>query len=172
MQVFAFNPSDNAFPQIRDRLLDFESGCVFLAADADQARLVRPYLSNSLTVYATSLVNAPDARPRDNVDLNGIRFVDMPWLLQPDHPAVMIYPRPEPPGDGDLERFYALGIDAFRIADEFRRSPRAPGLDIDGVTGRIRLGRDNQILREPIAAIFRDGAAQPRDDIAPRQAGR
>ena len=172
MQVFAFNPSDNAFPQIRDRLLEFESGCVFLAADADQARLVRPYLSNSLTVYATSLINAPDATPRDNVDLNGIRFVDMPWLLQPDHPAVMIYPRLEQPGEGDVERFYALGIDAFRIASEFQRSPRVPQLDIDGVTGRIRLGRNNQILREPTAATFRDGIAQPRDDAAPRQAGR
>jgi len=172
MQVFAFNPSDNAFPQIRDRLLDFESGCVFLAADADQARLVRPYLSNSLTVYATSLVNAPLARPRDNVDLNGIRFVDMPWLLQPDHPGVMIYPRLEPAGDGDVERFYALGIDAFRIASELQGSPRVPQFDIDGVTGRIRLGRNNQILREPTAAIFRDGVALPRDDTGPRQAGK
>jgi outer membrane PBP1 activator LpoA protein len=159
MQTFLYNPGESAFPAIRDRLINFESGCVFLAADADQARLVRPYLSNSLTVYATSLVNVPGVEPRNNLDLNGIRFVDMPWLLQPDHPAVMIYPRENSPDAGNLERFYALGIDAFRIAAELMRSPRATRIELDGVTGRIRLGRNNQILREPSPATFRAGTA-------------
>ena len=38
---------------------------------------------------------------------NGIRFVDMPWILQSDHPAVMIYARGEsiaPGSDYDLEK--------------------------------------------------------------------
>jgi outer membrane PBP1 activator LpoA protein len=164
MQTLSFNPAETAFPGIRDRLANFESGCVFLAADANQARLIRPYLSNSLTVYATSLINTPDALPRDNIDLNGIRFVDMPWLLQPDHPAVMIYPRVGTADRGNLERFYALGIDAFRIAAELLRAPAVLRLDLDGVTGRIRVGPNNQILREPSPAIFRDGVAAPLDD--------
>jgi outer membrane PBP1 activator LpoA protein len=166
MQTFSFSPAQNAFPQIRDRLANFESGCVFLAADANQARLVRPYLSNSLTVYATSLINSPEAPPRDNVDLNGIRFADMPWLLQPDHPAVMVYPRASPLDAGSLERFYALGIDAFRIAVELLKMQPVLRLDLDGVTGRVRIGPNNQIMREPLPATFRDGVAVPLDDAA------
>jgi outer membrane PBP1 activator LpoA protein len=167
MQTYSFNPSESTFPQIRERLANFESGCVFLAADADQARLVRPYLSNSLSVYATSLINTPDALPRDNVDLNGIRFVDMPWLLQPDHPAVMIYPRPVGANNGSLERFYALGIDAYRIAAELLKTQRVNKLDLDGVTGRIHMGPNNQILRDPMFATFRNGVAVPADDVNP-----
>lgn len=163
MQSFGFNPAETTFPQIRDRLANFESGCVFLAADAIQARLIRPYLSNSLTVYATSLIDTPDTLPRDNIDLNNIRFVDMPWLLQPDHPAVMIFPRASAADRGNLERFYALGIDAFRIAVELLREQPVFKLDLDGVTGRIRVGANNQILREPTPAIFRDGVAVPQD---------
>ncbi|MEJ0046558.1 MAG: penicillin-binding protein activator [Rhodospirillales bacterium] len=168
LQTFPFNPAESSFPQIRDRLANFESGCVFLAADADQARLVRPYLSNSLTVYSTSLINSPEAVPRDNVDLNGIRFVDMPWLLQPDHPAVMIYPRLNPAGADSQDRFYALGIDAYRVAAELLRSPRVLKLDLDGVTGRIHMGPNNQVLREPLFAVFKDGVAIPADDNGPR----
>jgi outer membrane PBP1 activator LpoA protein len=168
MQTFSFNPAESSFPQIRDRLANFESGCVFLAADADQARLVRPYLSNALTVYATSLINSPEALPRDNVDLNGIRFVDMPWLLQADHPAVMIYPRANPGPRDMLERFYALGIDAYRIAIELLQAKRVNRLDLDGVTGRIHMGPNNQILREPMLATFKAGVAVPADEIKPQ----
>ncbi len=168
MQTFSFNPAESSFPQIRDRLANFESGCVFLAADADQARLVRPYLSNSLMVYATSQINSPEALPRDNVDLNGIRFVDMPWLLQADHPAVMIYPRANTGPRDNLERFYALGIDAYRIAIELLQAKRVPRLDLDGVTGRIHMGPNNQILREPMFATFKAGVAVPADEIKPQ----
>ncbi|MDO8414012.1 MAG: penicillin-binding protein activator, partial [Gallionellaceae bacterium] len=88
---------------------------VFLAADAEKARLIRPYLNAALPVYAASQIFNSNADALTNYDLNDIRFVDMPWLLQPDHPAVMIYPRPLTPMEPDKERLYALGIDAFRL---------------------------------------------------------
>ena len=65
----------------------------FLALDyARASRTVRPYLGNSLALYATSQVNAGKG-PLAARELNLVRFVDMPWLLQTDHPAVMVYPR-------------------------------------------------------------------------------
>ncbi|MEO7479216.1 MAG: penicillin-binding protein activator, partial [Sulfuriferula sp.] len=63
---------------------------VFLAGDNKQSRLIRPYLNPSLPIYATSQVFNMNADTLTNYDLNDIHFVDMPWLLQPDHPAVMI----------------------------------------------------------------------------------
>ena len=80
------------------RLIPSEPGnMVFLAAEVDKARLLRPYISNMLPVYATSQVFAGNANNLVNYDLSEVRFVDMPWLLQPDHPAVMVYPRVTPP---------------------------------------------------------------------------
>jgi outer membrane PBP1 activator LpoA protein len=134
----------------------------FLALDFARARTVRPYLVNPLALYATSQVNAARGNPLVAHDLNLIRFVDMPWLLQADHPAVMVYPRPQFGDAIDFERLYALGIDAFRIGLELLRQNRDPALD--GVTGRIRLTRDQQFMRELTAAQYIDGKTVVLDE--------
>ena len=127
---------------------------VFLALDFARARLARPYFG-TLPVYATSQVHPGNADPLAGFDLAGVRFLDMPWLLQPDHPAVMIYPRPALGGALELDRFYALGIDAYRIAQTLLAGKAESGLD--GVTGRLTLGRDQQFVRGLTIAQFADG---------------
>jgi outer membrane PBP1 activator LpoA protein len=130
------------------------SDMMFIAVDAARARAARPYLSNTLPLYATSQVNAGGGTPAAN-ELNGVRFVDMPWLLQADHPAVMVYPRLQAGDDVELERLYALGIDAFRLGLELLKGAREPALD--GVTGQIRLNRDQEFVRELTPAQFNGG---------------
>lgn len=130
---------------------------IFLAADTKTARLIRPYLPNKLPIYATSQIFSGNENTLTNYDLNGIRFVDMPWLLQPDHPAVMTYARADPPLSIDRERLYALGIDAFRLA-QFLLSKRI-ALPLDGVTGDIYL-RDHVFHRMATPAIFQEGRSQ------------
>lgn len=126
----------------------------FLALDLARARLARPYLG-ALPVYATSQVHPGNAGPLAGFDLAGVRFLDMPWLLQPDHPAVMVYPRPAFRDGIEFDRFYALGIDAFRIALALLAGKADAALD--GVTGRLTLGRDRQFARGLTAAQFTDG---------------
>jgi outer membrane PBP1 activator LpoA protein len=128
---------------------------LFLAADVEQAREVRPFLSGALPTYSTSLIYSGRNDPLANVDLNGIRFVEMPWLVQPDNVAVMGYPRFESLAP-ELQRFYALGIDAFRLASEFAANRMR--ISIDGVTGRLSLN-GSQVEREAVVTQFRDGAA-------------
>jgi outer membrane PBP1 activator LpoA protein len=128
---------------------------VFLAVDAAKARMLRPYLAGTLALYATSQINAAPGDTLAAYDLNQVRFVDMPWFLEPDHPAVMIYPRPAPGLAIDLERLYALGIDAFRVG--FWLMAPAPDPFIDGVTGRLHLGPGRQFVRELPEARFVDG---------------
>lgn len=132
---------------------------VFLAADAATARLVRPYLPIRLPIYATSQIFVGNAETLINYDLDGIRFVDMPWLLQADHPAVMSYPRAVPPLSADNERFYALGVDAYRLARLLQEGGVLDALPLDGVSGLIELdGRTFQ--RNAIPAVFAQGMAQ------------
>ncbi|HTQ74751.1 MAG TPA: penicillin-binding protein activator [Burkholderiales bacterium] len=139
---------------MRRGLADSQAQLIFLAAEADQARTVRPYLNNQIQVYATSQINDGKNDPLANGDLNGIRFVDMPWLVQPDHAAVMVYPRPEGLST-DLQRFYALGIDACRIAGQLLSGQQT--INLDGVTGRISYRGGSSLQREPVQAVFRDG---------------
>jgi outer membrane PBP1 activator LpoA protein len=138
-----------------DAALDTETAdMVFIALDLARARLTRPYLS-SLPIYATSQVHPGVAGRLVAFDLADVRFLDMPWLLRPEHPVVMVYPRPEYDGSVELSRFYALGIDAFRMAMVLLSG--RPGAAFDGVTGRLTLGRDSLFVRALTAAQFNDG---------------
>jgi outer membrane PBP1 activator LpoA protein len=126
---------------------------VFLADSGDRARKLRPYLGSQMPVYATSQVNTT-SDPLKNLDLNGVQFADMPWLLRPDDPAMARYPRP-PELQGDLARFYAVGIDAFRIAAALLDGQR--DFEFAGVTGRIAVHGSGLVARRPLGATFRDG---------------
>lgn len=131
---------------------------VFLALDFQRARQLRPYL-DPLAVYATSQVDQLKLGSLAGFDLADVRILEMPWLLQPDHPAVMIYPRQDFGGSIDLQRLYALGIDAFRIAQELLNGRTE--LTLDGVTGNIKSGPGHRFVRELVSAKFIDGQLQP-----------
>jgi outer membrane PBP1 activator LpoA protein len=149
-------------PAVFADITDITDTMVFLAADAENSRLIRPYLPNKLPVYATSQVFTGNGNVLANYDLNGVHFVDMPWLLQPDHPAVMIYPHPNPPLSASRERLYALGIDSFRLIEVMLAGNINTDLPLDGVSGQIRLNGHN-FERTAIPAVFAQGRAQLGD---------
>jgi outer membrane PBP1 activator LpoA protein len=133
---------------------------VFLAAELDKARLLRPYINSVLPVYSTSQVFAGNTRTLTNYDLSDVRFVDMPWMLQPDHPAVMIYARSATALPPELERLYALGIDAYRLLQVLLDQKAASALPLDGVTGKITL-TGHMFQREATLATMRQGQGVP-----------
>lgn len=145
---------------IRDAIQKKLPDMIFLALDSQDARLVRPYLNSDIPTYATSQIYAGKENPQKYHDLNGVQFVDMPWMLQADHAAVMIYPRPQMALGADRERLYALGIDAWRLAGMLlTRVQGSAGMTLDGVTGRLDLDGMRQFRRRGVLAEFRDGEA-------------
>jgi len=158
---FLFSTSPTSLATLRDATASGQADTAFLALSAARARIVRPYLGATLQVFATSQVSETPRTPPET-DLDGIRFVDMPWLLQPDRPAVMVYPRPESGFPArDFERLYAFGIDAYRIAADLLRAFSLAREPLDGVTGRIHLTRDRHFVRELTPARFAEGRAVP-----------
>lgn len=156
----AFDGTPEQAVAVKERIAAVRGDVVFLALDQNAARAVRPYVSGMLPVYATSMSVDPRAEPFVNVDLQGLRYVDMPWFVQPDHPAVMIYPVPRSPMSVEQERLYALGIDAYRLASVLvQGDPRR--LTLDGVTGRISLDQGNQFSRALTPAEIDGGKVVP-----------
>jgi outer membrane PBP1 activator LpoA protein len=147
--VFEMQPSSDP-ALLRRALAKNPAELVFLAAEGDTARQLRLYLGAQLPVYATSQINtAPGDRLR-SLDLAGVRFVDMPYILQAD-----AFPTARPNLEGDGLRFYALGLDAFQIAAALLAGERTA--EFDGATGRISVTPSGAIDRRPVGAIFRDG---------------
>jgi outer membrane PBP1 activator LpoA protein len=153
---FSGNPDDA--PPLRERIANMRGDMVFLALDQPEARMVRPYVSGALATYATSLGIDPRADPTVNVDLQGVRYADMPWFVLPDHPAVMVYPAVRGTLSVDQERLYALGIDALRLS---LLMLRGEPVTLDGVTGRIALAPGNAFVRTLTACEVDGGRVVP-----------
>ncbi|MEK7792251.1 MAG: penicillin-binding protein activator [Pseudomonadota bacterium] len=137
-----------------------KNNLIFLTLDATKSRVLRSFLDPEVPVYATSQIFVSADDFLFNNDLNDIQFMDMPWLLQPDHPAVMAYRHAEKTRSTDMERLYALGIDAFRIMTYILQTRSAQNIAFDGVTGYIRFVPPNQFVRESIAARIDKGRVQ------------
>ena len=156
--------------QLRQRIAAEQPQALFVALDADQARQLRAAIGDEIALYGTSQLNpltpAEWATAEPANEMNGARLVDIPWQLQPDHPAVMVYPHPVVAADqkrsADLERLYALGIDAYRVAREIAAGRTS--FVLDGVTGRLAVsfgGGPAGFQRIEPQAVYRDGRVQP-----------
>jgi outer membrane PBP1 activator LpoA protein len=139
--------------QVRERLEFDTPHFVFLAADGERARWLRPFLPSQLPVYSTSQVHDTDDTLK-NFDLTGVRIGEMPWLVKPNDPVVARYPRPADL-ERELGRFYAFGIDTYRVARRLLEGERA--FAFQGVTGRIVVSENGSVDRQPVIATFRDG---------------
>lgn len=158
--------------QIRKQIERDRPAIIFVALDAAQARQLREGIGTELPMVGTSQLNPhgsngwadPDSRLPS---MNGVGLLDLPWMVEPDHPAVMVYPRltvpaGSPPPGADLERLYALGIDAWRVAREI--ALRHPHMELDGVTGRLDIDfgvGPARFKRTEALAVYRDGMVLP-----------
>ena len=146
---------------------------LFLALDARQARQVRAIMGKDAVLYGTSQLNPFTLSESQDVertnDMDGTHLVDIPWQLQSDHPAVMAYPRPvevDQKRSADMERLYALGIDAYRVARELALG--RTGFELDGVTGKLTVRLDQKqthFERTVQQAIYRDGSVVPMGEV-------
>ncbi|WP_076592567.1 penicillin-binding protein activator [Herminiimonas arsenitoxidans] len=160
----------NTLVQLKKRIQAEKPGLIFVGLDAAQAIQLRLGIGGEVTMYGTSQLNPfalKDWTDADRLtDLEGVRLLDMPWQLQADHAAVMTYPHlaknNEQRISPDIERLYALGIDAYRVAANV--AIKQTDFDIDGVTGKltVRFGRGAPYFERVLQpAIYREGMVQP-----------
>ncbi len=146
---------------------------VFLAAYTPQARQLKPQLrfhhASGLPVYATSHVSAGPAQQTPDPDLNGIRFCEMPWLLEED--ALWKDLRNDLartwPDAARYTRLHALGIDAYRVLPVLGQLGQGTFSRYNGVTGNLYLDAQQRIHRELGWARFRGGVPEALPESLP-----
>ncbi len=115
---------------------------VFIAGAAGTARLIVPQLkfnyAGDVPVYATSDSFEPD--PSANADLDGMFFVDMPWMVSADPVTGQIRDSVRaawPARTARRDRLYAFGFDAYRLVPALRSKSLSATNKISGVTGKL-----------------------------------
>ncbi|TLX60308.1 penicillin-binding protein activator [Stutzerimonas nosocomialis] len=141
---------------------------VFLAATPQQAQQVKPTLifqyAGDVPVYATSHLHAATNNRTQYLDLDGIRFAETPWLLDPNIPLRQQAEQQWPQAGGSLGRLYAMGADAYLLAPRLSQLAALPGMRLEGLSGILSLTPDQRVERELPWAEFRDGQVQRLPD--------
>jgi len=136
---------------------------IFLAANATQAKLIRPQLrffdAGDIPVYATGRVYTGLPNPVANQDLNGIRFPITPWQLE--HTGRDDIPELASIREGSLASLYSIGYDAWKLLPWLEIIRRDPDFGFPGQSGVYGAGNNGNLQREPAWAIFSRGRPIP-----------
>jgi outer membrane PBP1 activator LpoA protein len=149
----------------QSNLLEFKSqiaaeraDMIFLAANAEQARWIRPYLNQATPTFALSHIYDGNPTNPENSALTAIHFIDMPWLIDPSDASYASYRTASAELPPNAQRWFAVGVDAWSILSALAGSS-AEKLQLRGLTGTIVL-HENRIQRElPMAQFRSDGIA-------------
>lgn len=141
---------------------------LFLAATPQQAQQVKPTLifqyAGDLPVYATSHLYAANENRSQYLDLEGIRFAETPWLLEPQLPLRQQVERKWPQAGGSMGRLYAMGADAYLLAPRLNQLLALPDTQLEGVSGVLTLSPTQRIERQLPWAQFQDGEVRRLTD--------
>jgi outer membrane PBP1 activator LpoA protein len=147
---------------------------VFIAAGAATARALIPQLrfqmAYTVPVYATS--DAWDPSVRAAPDLDGLVYPEFPWVLSGGDGARslwdVLHDQWATEGQGRL-RLYAFGYDAATVMDAIAAGRLS--WSIDGLTGRLAMGTDGRVTRDPDWARIVDGIPRFAEATAPVATG-
>jgi outer membrane PBP1 activator LpoA protein len=135
-----------------------------LSSNGAEARSLKPLLAfhyaGSLPVYAISAIYSGLPDPRDR-DLDGINFVETPWLLgaSPELKAAIAAGKT---GTDSYTRLNALGADAFLVQSQFRQLQAGADALMRGNTGLLSMNPQLHIRRELVLTTFDEGAIAPQ----------
>jgi hypothetical protein len=142
---------------------------IFVApATATHARLIEPqlryYYAGDVPTYTLSNAYEPDSTA-SNEDIDGLRYPDMPWMIQDDAAVDAIRASMQQAWADRTAwrtRLFAFGYDACQLMLAMGGGPRPDpaGLQIDGLTGQLHFDADRRVQRDLIWVQIRNG--EPR----------
>lgn len=135
---------------------------VFLLAQPSEARSINPLLAyhyaGDLPVYGTSHLYAGKPDPVKDRDIDGIRFTEMPWILD-DQAALRGTIEDGARHNRAHPRMVAMGIDSFQLHPRLRQLAEIPSSLFFGQSGTLTLNLQHQIERHLALAEIKNSRA-------------
>lgn len=138
---------------------------LYLLGTAQQLTELKHGLDNSslagkFPIYTSSRSNSPNNGPDFRLTMEGVRFSEIPLLSDPDSE---LYKKAEALAESDFSmmRLYAMGSDAWSIANKFNEFRQIPGYKVSGLTGVLSAGTNCNIEREMTWLQYHNGSIVP-----------
>lgn len=138
----------------------------YIVSTQAELQLIKPMIAmrvssrDNAALYASSRSFQAGAGPDYRLEMEGLQFSDIP-LLTGANPGLMQQAAKSFNNDYSLVRLYAMGIDAWTLANHFSEMRQLPGFQIDGNTGKLSATQDCVINRKLSWSQYRQGQIVP-----------
>jgi len=129
---------------------------------------LRYYGTEDIALYSISNIYTGNVNTHEDSDINGVLFVDMPWIIDPENeysPLNRMIERYRKPSLAAYKRLYAFGIDAYRLIPQLAELSLQPTQQYEGKTGFIKIDEQGRVQRRLIWAQFVDGKPELTDTV-------
>lgn len=139
---------------------------VYIVSTQDELQLIKPMITmrtgsrSNISLYASSRSAQAGAGPDFRLEMDGLQFSDIP-LLSGSNPGLMQQTSKSFNNDYSLVRLYAMGMDAWTLANHFNQMRQSPGFTLDGNTGKLSADTDCVINRKLTWNQYRRGEIAP-----------
>ena len=137
---------------------------IVLISKPETARQLKPLLSfhyaSNIPIYSTSHIYSGSNSPQKNSDLNGIKFIETPWVLSKTNAIKHQIHQLMPRRAQYYDRLFALGADTYTLAPRLILLERIEGSQVNGQTGLLSMNSKKQITRTLDWARFVNGEAR------------
>jgi outer membrane PBP1 activator LpoA protein len=139
---------------------------VYILATQDEIALIKPMITlrtgsqSGVMLYASSRSAQGGAGPDFRLEMEGLQYNEIP-MLAGANPSLMQQALRSVNNDYSLARLYAMGADAWSLANNFSQMRQVPGFELNGNTGDLTATQDCVINRKLSWLKYQQGQIVP-----------
>ncbi|HFZ8996080.1 TPA: penicillin-binding protein activator [Citrobacter freundii] len=139
---------------------------VYILATPEEIGFIKPMIAmrngsqSAATLYASSRSAQGTSGPDFRLEMEGLQYSEIP-LLAGGNQALMQQALDAVHNDYSLARLYAMGVDAWSLANQFSQMRQVPGFEISGNTGSLTATQDCVINRKLVWLKYQQGEIVP-----------
>lgn len=125
----------------------------YIVATQEEIAFIKPMIAmrngsqSGATLYASSRSAQGTAGPDFRLEMDGLQYSEIP-MLAGSNPPLMQQALSSVRNDYSLARLYAMGVDAWALANHFTQMRQVPGFELNGNTGDLTATQDCVINRK------------------------
>lgn len=138
----------------------------YIVATPQEIAFIKPMIAmrngsqSGATLYASSRSAQGTAGPDFRLEMDGLQYSEIP-MLTGSNPALMQQALSAVRNDYSLARLYAMGVDAWTLANHFTQMRQVPGFELNGNTGDLTATQDCVINRKLSWLKYQQGQIVP-----------
>ncbi|MEW8906391.1 penicillin-binding protein activator [Enterobacter hormaechei] len=138
----------------------------YIVATPEEIAFIKPMIAmrngsqSGATLYASSRSAQGTAGPDFRLEMEGLQYSEIP-MLAGSNPQLMQQALGAVRNDYSLARLYAMGVDAWALANHLTQMRQVPGFELNGNTGDLTADQDCVINRKLSWLKYQQGQIVP-----------